>query len=93
MVSMMANRGLGYRTPLYVFDNFEHLAVASIIIAFAVSIGVYIKSFTGNPRLLALGGNTGNAIYDVSIPPSLWVLSKGIMTNDDDGGSLWLAVN
>ena len=63
----MGNKGLGYRTPLYVYDNFAHFAVASIIIAFAVSIGVYIKSFTGKPRLLALGGNTGNTIYDVSI--------------------------
>lgn len=76
MVSMMANRGLGYRTPLYVHDNFAHLAVASIITAFVVSIGVYIKSFVGKPRLLALGGNTGNTIYDVSI--------LGLFLDNDD---------
>ncbi|KAI8145799.1 ergosterol biosynthesis ERG4/ERG24 [Fennellomyces sp. T-0311] len=67
LVTMMSNRGQGYRTPLYVYDHFGDLAVASLIMAFAVSIAVYVTSFVGKPRLLALGGNTGNAIYDFMI--------------------------
>ncbi|KAI7853410.1 ergosterol biosynthesis ERG4/ERG24 [Circinella umbellata] len=67
MISMISHRSQGLRTPVWVYDNFGHLAVASIIIAFVVSIFVYVKSFIGEPRLLALGGNTGNPIYDFMI--------------------------
>lgn len=66
MLTMMSTKGQGLRTPLWVHENFAHIAVATLIVSFLVSIGVYIKSFYGGPKLLALGGNTGNPIYDVS---------------------------
>ncbi|KAI9497841.1 ergosterol biosynthesis ERG4/ERG24 [Zychaea mexicana] len=67
MISMLSHKSQGLYAPLWVYHNFPHLAVASLIVAFAVSIGVYVASFIGKPRLLALGGNTGNPIYDFMI--------------------------
>ncbi|KAI9274419.1 ergosterol biosynthesis ERG4/ERG24 [Phascolomyces articulosus] len=67
MISMISHRSQGLATPIWVYDNFGHLAVATVIIAYVVSIAVYIKSFIGGPRLLALGGNTGNILYDFMI--------------------------
>ncbi|KAI9322087.1 ergosterol biosynthesis ERG4/ERG24 [Dichotomocladium elegans] len=67
MIGMMANRGQGYRMPMWVYNNFADLAVASVIFAFLVSIGVYVGSFNDKRRLLSLGGNTGNPIYDFMV--------------------------
>lgn len=52
----------------YVYNHFVGLAFASIIFSYIVSIYVYLASFKPG-KLLALGGNTGNPIYDVS-----WIL-------------------
>lgn len=49
----------------YVYDHYIGLAFASIIFSYLVSIAVYAASFKPG-KLLALGGNTGNPIYDVS---------------------------
>ncbi|KAI9021757.1 ergosterol biosynthesis ERG4/ERG24 [Phycomyces nitens] len=65
-MTLMSVRGQGLRMPLWVYENFAHIAVASVIFSFIVSIAVYISSFYGN-RLLSLGGNTGNHIYDFMI--------------------------
>lgn len=65
MLTLMSNRGQGFMAPLWVHANFAHLAVAAVIFSFIVSLAVYVCSFIGRPRLLALGGNTGNPIYDV----------------------------
>ncbi|KAI8099699.1 ergosterol biosynthesis ERG4/ERG24 [Halteromyces radiatus] len=56
----------GLTLPLWVVDHFGHFAVASLIVAYCISILVYISSFYGQ-KLLALGGNTGNALYDFTI--------------------------
>ncbi|KAI8390807.1 ergosterol biosynthesis ERG4/ERG24 [Radiomyces spectabilis] len=64
---IMSNRGHGWSMPLWVQANFAQLAVASVIFSFFISITMYICSFLGAPRLLALGGNTGNMIYDFMI--------------------------
>lgn len=66
MITMMSNKGQGFRAPLWVYDNYAHIATSAVIVAFVVSLAVYIGSFIGGPRLLALGGNTGNPIYDAS---------------------------
>jgi delta14-sterol reductase len=60
----LKDRGL---KPLeWVYDHYTALAFASIVFSYAISLAVYIGSF-GEGKLLALGGNTGNPIYDVSI--------------------------
>ncbi|CAG8495955.1 3227_t:CDS:2 [Paraglomus occultum] len=51
---------------LFVFDHYIGLITASTIVSFAASIYVYLDSFEGD-KLLALGGNTGNVIYDFMI--------------------------
>lgn len=55
---------MGLAFPIWVADNFGHLAVASLLVAYLVSISVFVSSFYGQ-KLLALGGNTGNKLYDV----------------------------
>lgn len=55
----------GLKPLEYVYDHYTGLAFASIIFSYAVSLFVYIGSFKPG-KLLALGGNTGNPIYDVS---------------------------
>jgi hypothetical protein len=50
----------------YVYDHYIGLAFASIVFSYAISLAVYIGSF-GKNKLLALGGNSGNPIYDVKM--------------------------
>ncbi|ORZ09233.1 ergosterol biosynthesis ERG4/ERG24 [Absidia repens] len=63
---LMTSKSQGLYFPIWVADNFRHFAVASLFIAFLVSIIAYLSSFRGQ-KLLALGGNTGNTIYDFMI--------------------------
>jgi hypothetical protein len=58
-------KGPGLAPALWVYEHWVGLNVASILFAFAVSIWVYVRSFAPG-ALLALGGNSGNTIYDVS---------------------------
>lgn len=56
----------------FIVDNYLQLLTASTILAYFISIFVYIKSFEVKPndaenRELAQGGNTGNTIYDFYI--------------------------
>jgi hypothetical protein len=60
-----AAKGPGIAPALWVYEHWVGINVAAILVAFAVSIWVYLNSFEPG-ALLALGGNTGNTIYDVS---------------------------
>ncbi|KAL9126999.1 MAG: hypothetical protein Q9175_007819 [Cornicularia normoerica] len=58
----------------YITDNYVQLLTATVLIAFALSIFVYVHSFSvnttypnSNLRELAAGGHTGNFIYDFYI--------------------------
>lgn len=51
---------------LFVYDHWVGLVMASILFSYAISLFVYIRSFKPG-ALLALGGNSGNALYDVSL--------------------------
>lgn len=58
----------------YITDNYVQLLTANVLIAYALSIFVYVHSFSvktnypnSNLRELAAGGNTGNMIYDFYI--------------------------
>lgn len=64
-LSFMALRGQGWYLFLWTKAHFADITLFSVVFSFIVSIAVYAKSFMGN-KLLALGGNTGNPIYDVS---------------------------
>lgn len=55
----------GLKPLEFAYDHYVGLAFASIIFSYAISLGCYLGSF-GEGKLLALGGNTGNPIYDVS---------------------------
>lgn len=59
-------KSTGVKPLEYAYDHFTGLAFASIIFSYAISVAVYLGSFQPG-KLLALGGNTGNPIYDVSI--------------------------
>jgi hypothetical protein len=56
----------GVKPLEFVYDHYVGLAFASIIFSYIISFAVYFSSFKRG-KLLALGGNTGNAIYDVNI--------------------------
>ncbi|KAI8976037.1 ergosterol biosynthesis ERG4/ERG24 [Pilobolus umbonatus] len=62
----MALRGQGTFMFVWIRDNFADLVLFSIFFAYVISIAVYAGSFIGN-QMLALGGNTGNPIYDFMI--------------------------
>lgn len=57
-------KSTGLKPLEFVYDHYIGLAFASIIFSYAISLAVYLGSFQPG-KLLALGGNTGNAIYDV----------------------------
>lgn len=63
-VALYFLKNTGLKPLLYVYDHYVGLAFASIIFSYIVSFAVYFASFKRG-KLLALGGNTGNAIYDV----------------------------
>ncbi len=51
--------------PLHLlYDHYDNLALASIILCTILSICLYIKSYITPNALLAKGGNSGNIIYD-----------------------------
>jgi len=51
----------------WIYDKWLGLLTAATIMAIIQSVYVYLASFIGN-KLLALGGNSGNIIYDVRVP-------------------------
>ncbi|CAO3608486.1 unnamed protein product [Mucor hiemalis] len=59
-------KSTGVKPLEYAYDHFTGLAFASIIFSYAISVAVYLGSFQPG-KLLALGGNTGNPIYDFMI--------------------------
>jgi delta14-sterol reductase len=65
-ITFMSLRGQGWFLFLWTKAHFADIALFSLFFAFLVSGFVYVRSFFGN-KMLALGGNTGNPIYDVSI--------------------------
>ncbi|KAI9310569.1 ergosterol biosynthesis ERG4/ERG24 [Dichotomocladium elegans] len=56
----------GIKPLTFVYTHWIGLATASIIFSYAISIFCYFKSFEPG-ALLALGGNSGNPIYDFMI--------------------------
>ena len=49
----------------FIYDKWIGFVTASLIMSLVQSVYCYISSFFGD-KLLALGGNSGNFIYDVS---------------------------
>lgn len=65
-------QGAEFPVWTYITDNYLPLLTANIIVAFALSTYVYVRSFQVKPndpnlRLLAAGGHTGNIMYDFYI--------------------------
>lgn len=50
----------------YIYDHYAHFITATAIVSYVLSIYLYSSSFSGN-KILAVGGNTGVAIYDFFI--------------------------
>lgn len=48
----------------YIHSNFLQLAVASLLISVLLSVYLYIRSRNATPSERALGGNSGNVLYD-----------------------------
>ncbi|XP_013871901.1 delta(14)-sterol reductase TM7SF2 [Austrofundulus limnaeus] len=59
---------LGLEAPLgYLFELLLPLAASAISVSFLFSVYLYIRSFWAPSHALALGGNTGNPLYDFFI--------------------------
>uniref|UniRef100_A0A671TNF6 Delta(14)-sterol reductase TM7SF2 n=1 Tax=Sparus aurata TaxID=8175 RepID=A0A671TNF6_SPAAU len=59
---------VGLGAPLgYLFELLVPLAVCAIAVSFLFSVYLYIRSFCAPSDALALGGNTGNPLYDFFI--------------------------
>ncbi|XP_057677937.1 delta(14)-sterol reductase TM7SF2 isoform X2 [Corythoichthys intestinalis] len=59
---------LMFKAPLgHLFELMLPLAICAIAISFLLSIYLYVCSFWAPPHALALGGNTGNPLYDFFI--------------------------
>lgn len=48
------------------YDHWPGLVTAALVNSFVQAVYVYVGSFCG-PKLLALGGNSGNVLYDVRV--------------------------
>ncbi|XP_018558896.1 delta(14)-sterol reductase LBR isoform X1 [Lates calcarifer] len=48
----------------YIHSHFLQLAVASFLISVLLSVYLYVRSRYTSPEQLALGGNSGNVVYD-----------------------------
>ncbi|KAJ3118212.1 erg24, C-14 sterol reductase [Phlyctochytrium bullatum] len=66
-LTIFAARTYGLAPFLWVADNYFNLAVASIVLSLGQSLLLYLASFRSKNVMLALGGNTGNPLYDFFI--------------------------
>ncbi|XP_066466330.1 delta(14)-sterol reductase TM7SF2 [Tiliqua scincoides] len=48
----------------YMYDHFLQLAFSAFLVAFGLSVLLYLKALLAPESKLALGGNSGNPIYD-----------------------------
>ncbi|XP_068198245.1 delta(14)-sterol reductase LBR isoform X2 [Antennarius striatus] len=48
----------------YIHSHFLQLAVASFVVSVLLSVYLYVRSRCTSPEQLALGGNSGNVVYD-----------------------------
>ncbi|KAJ3106148.1 hypothetical protein HDU97_006965 [Phlyctochytrium planicorne] len=66
----------GLEPLLWIADHYLELALASIAVSLIQSLLLYVLSFRSSKVMLALGGNTGNVLYDFFIGrelnPRLW---------------------
>ena len=67
-------QGADFFVWIYITDNYVQMLTANVLLAYALSIFLYVRSFsvsTNYPnsdlRELAAGGNTGNSTYDFYI--------------------------
>ncbi|KAI0480065.1 ERG4/ERG24 ergosterol biosynthesis protein [Xylariaceae sp. FL0804] len=65
-------QGADFPVWTFIADNYLQLLTANIMIAYALAIFVYVRSFSvkpgdANSRELAAGGHSGNLIYDFYI--------------------------
>jgi hypothetical protein len=69
----------------FLYDRFVGFATAGLIISIFQAVFVYARSFRKG-ALLALGGNSGNIIYDVS-PPATEVISTDVVPSSTSDAS------
>jgi isoprenylcysteine carboxyl methyltransferase (ICMT) family protein YpbQ len=93
--------GLIYRNGpgsfTFLYENWVELTTASIVMAVVQAVGCYAASFRGENTLLALGGNSGNHIYDFFIGrelnPSIGSFDIKSFNELRPGLILWVLLN
>lgn len=80
----------------FVYENIVQLANASIVTSFLISIFLYFSSFVGK-KLLALGGNSHNPIYDFfmgrELNPRIGCLDLKLFLEMRPGLLLWVLID
>jgi delta14-sterol reductase len=66
VVAVVVCLGVRGALPLndYLYRYYEALALMDIVLCFVLSAYLYLASFVPNGKILAQGGNSGNAAYD-----------------------------
>ncbi|KAI6246586.1 hypothetical protein HI914_05504 [Erysiphe necator] len=64
-----AYHGASFPVWTFIYDNYLHILTVNVIISYVLAIFVYIRSFGVKPgnkqyREIAVGGRTGNILYD-----------------------------
>ena len=59
----------GPQSFTFIYEHWVGLITASLAMSIFQGLYCYLSSFVGD-KLLALGGNSGNPIYDVRLPHS-----------------------
>ncbi|KAG0746996.1 hypothetical protein G6F57_000432 [Rhizopus arrhizus] len=95
-VALYFLKSTGLKPLEYVYDHYIGLAFASIIFSYIISFFVYFNSF-GRNKLLALGGNSGNWLYDFMIGrelnPRIGSFDIKFFTELRPGLIGWLVIN
>ena len=85
----------------FIYNHFLEIANSTLVVAFVLSTYLYIASFgtdsEGQPKLCALGGNSGNAMYDWFIGrelnPRIGSLDLKLFLEMRPGLLLWILIN
>lgn len=100
LAALLAARGVATRWELpelqFVYDNLVQLANASIVTSFLLSAYLYASSFFGR-KLLALGGNSHNPVYDFfmgrELNPRIGNLDLKLFLEMRPGLLLWVLID
>ena len=96
LVALAVAEYLNFIDLTFIYTHFAAFATSAIIISYALAFYLYFSSFIGK-KLLARGGNTGNAIYDFFIGrelnPRIGSFDLKVFCELRPGLIVWVVIN